>query len=117
MDKRERDRLKAKRYRDKHKNEPEYQARKLAYDRQWRDAHRAELKESYRRSRQKHPLRNVWIGMMRRCGLFKYEKEEHLRFYRDKWITVCQEWRKFAPFEKWATEHGYAKGLEIDRID
>lgn len=39
-------------------------------------------------------------------------------FYGGRGITVCPEWRHdFTAFENWATKHGYADDLTIDRID
>jgi hypothetical protein len=32
-------------------------------------------------------------------------------------ITVCEEWREFAPFRDWALSHGHEIGLTIDRVD
>jgi hypothetical protein len=40
------------------------------------------------------------------------------RYYFEKGITVCQEWRDdFAAFEAWALAHGYRDGLSIDRVN
>ena len=40
------------------------------------------------------------------------------RYYRDKGITVCDEWRNsFEEFSKWAIENGYNDDMTIDRID
>lgn len=56
--------------------------------------------------------------MKMRCGLVSGADEEHLRNYRDRGITVCDEWRKsFNAFREWALSHGYSDSLTIDRID
>lgn len=61
------------------------------------------------------PLFKVWKGMIRRCHS---PKAANRRYYFDRGIVVCQEWREdFSAFEKWAKENGYIKGLQIDRIN
>jgi hypothetical protein len=37
--------------------------------------------------------------------------------YGAKGIVVCDEWRDYLTFKKWALAHGYSDGLTIDRID
>jgi hypothetical protein len=39
------------------------------------------------------------------------------RNYADRGITVCEEWKDFQAFAKWATENGYQDNLTIERID
>ena len=61
------------------------------------------------------PLFKVWQTMIRRCHS---TKAPNRRYYYDRGIEVCLAWRHdFSAFEKWAKENGYAKGLQIDRID
>lgn len=59
-------------------------------------------------------LYNVWNGMIQRCT-----NTNHKSFsdYGGRGITICEEWRSFDNFQKWAWEHGYGEGVEIDRID
>jgi ribosome-binding protein aMBF1 (putative translation factor) len=38
------------------------------------------------------------------------------RKYKHK-PDVCESWRKYEPFKKWALENGYSDNLTIDRID
>ena len=64
-----------------------------------------------------HPLYSVWTAMLRRCGVYKGADDETRREYIDRGITVCEEWQNFETFYTWAIEHGYSKGLQIDRID
>lgn len=60
----------------------------------------------------------TYDDMMRRCGHWKGASERHLRLYRDRGITVCEEWRESPlAFGDWLFEHGWRKGLQIDRID
>ena len=64
------------------------------------------------------PWYNTYEGMMRRCGHFKGAPECDSRLYRDRGITVCEEWRNSPKaFGDWFLAHGWHKGLQIDRID
>lgn len=59
-------------------------------------------------------LYRAWIGMRQRC----YNKREpNYINYGARGITVCDEWRNFTAFKKWAMENGYNDSLSIDRID
>lgn len=62
------------------------------------------------------PLFNVLSKMHYRC-----ENENHSEYknYGGRGITVCEEWSmdNASAFISWALEHGYEKGLEIDRIN
>ncbi len=64
----------------------------------------------------KHPFYKKWNDMIRRC----YNKNEPAyRFYGDKGIGVCEEWRETPEaFVAWCTET-YPKGkkVSLDRID
>ena len=87
------------------------------YMKNYRKLHRSESSRYFKNRRHDHPLLNVYIGMMRRCGLYK-GKTSLKRYYADRGITVCDEWKKsFDSFEKWSIAHGWKKGLQIDRID
>ena len=60
----------------------------------------------------------TYEDMMRRCGHSKGASERNLRNYRDRGITVCEEWRNSPrAFGDWLLAHGWRKGLQIDRID
>ena len=37
--------------------------------------------------------------------------------YHDHAVGVCEEWRYFPNFYRWAMAHGYRDDLSIDRID
>lgn len=57
----------------------------------------------------------MYRGMMSRCYSKSYENPKS---YREKGITVCDEWKKDRKtFFKWALENGYMENLSIDRID
>ena len=63
----------------------------------------------------KTPLYRVWATMISRCH---NPSVKSFADYGANGIAVCQDWRKyFALFSSWANAHGYASGLEIDRID
>lgn len=68
--------------------------------------------------RANHPLFSTYLGMMRRCGVYKSKNNSHWKHsYMERGITVCEEWRRFANFESWAQTNGWKKGLQLDRID
>lgn len=59
-------------------------------------------------------LYQVWCNMRRRC---KDSKFPQYKDYGGRGITVCEEWRDFAPFQEWALSNGYTDDLTIERID
>ena len=64
------------------------------------------------------PWYPTYQAMMARCGHYKGASEKMLRDYRDRGITVCEEWQKSPrAFGDWLLSHGWHKGLQIDRID
>lgn len=62
-------------------------------------------------------LYNTWMHLLQRCGYTKGASECDLRLYRDRGITVCDEWRDFEVFYAWSVANGYREGLQIDRKD
>ena len=60
-----------------------------------------------------HPLYTVWLRMKQRC----YDKSDPLyRFYGERGVTVCEEWRQnFTAFYDWAMANGWKYGLQIDK--
>lgn len=60
-------------------------------------------------------LYRKWLHIKKRC---KSTKPKSAKYYLDKNITICNEWKdNFISFYKWAIENGYKEGLTIDRID
>lgn len=59
-------------------------------------------------------LYSIWCNMKARCN---NPKVDSFKYYGAKGITVCDSWRKFENFFKWANETGYNDGLTIERID
>jgi hypothetical protein len=57
-------------------------------------------------------IHEVWKEMHRRCkGNYPRTKS-----YKEKKISVCEEWVSAAAFIEWAENNGYAQGLQLDRI-
>lgn len=72
------------------------------------------IKHGYARGKL-HPLYKVFSSMYNRCYVKKHDSYIH---YGARGITIAPEWlNDRASFIKWAEEHGYQKGLQIDRID
>lgn len=65
----------------------------------------------------RNPLYRVWSDMMKRTGVYRGADDAMRRDYIGRGISVCEEWRSFDNFCEWSSKHGYAKGLQIDRID
>lgn len=64
----------------------------------------------------KDDIYKTYCRMLRRC--YWKDTKEHKKYYQDKGIKVCDEWKNdFMSFKKWALENGYQKGLAIDRIN
>lgn len=60
-------------------------------------------------------LYSIWRSMKTRCVAGRRGSSV---YYHDLGIRVCREWiRSFVSFHKWAMEHGYKDGLELDRKD
>lgn len=63
----------------------------------------------------KHPLFKLLADMKTRCT---NPNAKAYLYYGGRGIKVCDEWHSnFLNFYNWATENGWEKGLEIDRID
>jgi hypothetical protein len=61
----------------------------------------------------KSRLYSIWHGMKQRC---ENSNLKAYKFYGAKGITVCDDWKEFKGFSKWAETHGYSDNLTIDRI-
>jgi hypothetical protein len=58
---------------------------------------------------------DIWYGMVRRCH--DPRRKDYPR-YGGSGIAVCDEWRcSFPEFQRWAEASGFARGLQLDRID
>ena len=59
-------------------------------------------------------LHKIWASMHERC---EYQKHKHYKDYGGRGIVVCEEWKEYLSFAKWAFKNGYRDNLSIDRID
>jgi len=56
---------------------------------------------------------SIWRGMVRRC----HGNSSANKYYKDRGIVVCDEWKDFFNFKEWALRSGYSDDFTIDRID
>lgn len=64
-------------------------------------------------------LYRVWRSMLDRC---KYANLDNSKYYHDKGITICEEWKDYTVFKQWALQNGYNSNAPfgkctIDRKD
>lgn len=69
---------------------------------------------SFKHGEHKTRLYHIWRGMKYRC---KSTESIKRKTYKDRGITVCEEWSDYNVFREWALSNGYADNLTIDRID
>lgn len=72
------------------------------------------MEPSTRSNGKRKQLYICWTNMKQRCLNSNHRDFHH---YGGRGITVCNEWLRFEPFEKWAINNGFAHGLTLDRID
>lgn len=53
----------------------------------------------------------IWKAMKARCS------NQNDVLYGGRGIIVCDEWKSFVPFYKWAIKNGYDENKSIDRIN
>jgi hypothetical protein len=59
-------------------------------------------------------LYTTWSSMNQRC----YDQKcKSYSAYGGKGVTICDEWKSFVTFQKWAEQSGYNDELTIDRKD
>lgn len=56
-------------------------------------------------------LYRIWSGIITRCN------NKNNKHYGAKGIEVCEEWKDYVEFKKWAESNGYSDNLTIDRKD
>lgn len=54
----------------------------------------------------------IWAAMIDRATNINRADS---KYYADKGISVCEEWKDYTKFKEWALENGYQEGLSIDR--
>ena len=59
-------------------------------------------------------LYRIWNAMNLRCSK---PSQKSYKDYGGRGISVCEEWKHFEPFKRWALAAGYSDELTIDRID
>lgn len=59
-------------------------------------------------------LYTIWGNIINRTT---NESNKSYKEYGGRGITVCDEWKDFMKFKKWALENGYKEKLTIDRKD
>lgn len=64
-------------------------------------------------------LHQIWSNMKNRCYNPKYAEHKN---YKDRGISVCEEWLEYESFRKWALSNGYDDSVDrgeltLDRID
>lgn len=59
-------------------------------------------------------LYTIWRSMRQRCG---NPKNMDYKSYGGRGILVCDEWKDYTAFKRWALSNGYADNLSIDRIN
>lgn len=60
-----------------------------------------------------HPLANIWRAMRWRCDKQTGPKA---KYYRERGITYCEEWKDLKTFVDWCLSNGWKEGLELDRF-
>lgn len=60
------------------------------------------------------PIYRVFRAMHNRC---ESETCQGFKWYGQRGIRVCDEWKGFQAFYDWAMANGYKKGLTVDRLD
>ena len=73
------------------------------------------LKRLITHGESKSRLYKCWEAIIQRT--LNPKNVSYKKHYGSKGITVCDEWRKYENFAKWAKENGYRDDLTIDRID
>jgi len=57
-------------------------------------------------------LYRAWVNMRSRCD---GAQRLYAKYYKDKGVTVCDEWSSFEPFMEWSLSNGYEEGLTLDK--
>lgn len=62
-----------------------------------------------------HPLYRIYYAMKQRCN---NPNDCNYKRYGARGISLCKEWNdSYDKFKEWCESNGYAKGLQLDRIE
>lgn len=75
--------------------------------------YRKNLKTSLTHGESHTRLHNIWCGMNNRCN----PNHVSSKGYGKRGIKICDEWKDYTKFAKWARENGFDDDLTIERID
>lgn len=56
----------------------------------------------------------LWGAMIDRAN---NHNRDDSKYYADKGIRVCEDWRDYQKFREWSLSNGYKEGLSLDRKD
>lgn len=59
-------------------------------------------------------LHKIWTCMKERCN---NPNNPAYAYYGGRGISVCEDWREYENFQRWALSSGYDERLTLDRID
>lgn len=59
-------------------------------------------------------LYTLWAAMVDRAT---NKNRKDSIYYSMKGVSICEEWKEYEVFKRWALENGYVEGLSIDRKD
>lgn len=64
-------------------------------------------------------VENIYIYVLWGAMIDRATNKNRLdsKYYSEKGITVCDEWRNYLNFREWSINNGYEEGLSLDRID
>lgn len=97
------------------KEQRELNQRAIAYINAFKKEYQQSRRKEYHNLKQRNKrLYFVWQNMRKRCDSPTCHKYQN---YGARGISVCDEWKDFKVFCKWAKQNGYADGLSLDRID
>lgn len=72
-------------------------------------------KRNYKHGESKTKLYHIWQMILQRCINLN---DSHFEDYGGRGITICPEWANdYIEFRDWSLSHGYAEGLQINRIE
>ena len=77
-------------------------------------SHKGMKNGNYKHGGKGTKLYEVWCSMKNRCNC---PNTSHYIYYGGRGISVCDEWKSYPAFQKWALDNGYKDGLSIDRIN